>query len=101
METETGTLYPVVGEGGIVVIPKNNLVRAALADGQRYCVQNTPEGILLRPVDRDPDQWWFWTDEWQAGERQADEDIAAGRTTRYMDFDSFVRSLEEIDRDEA
>jgi hypothetical protein len=29
---------------------------------------------------RDDDQAWFWTEEWQAGERQVDEDIAAGRT---------------------
>jgi len=27
------------------------------------------------------DQAWFWTDRWQERERQADADIAAGRTT--------------------
>jgi antitoxin MazE len=27
------------------------------------------------------DQAWFWTDRWQAMEREADADIAAGRTT--------------------
>jgi hypothetical protein len=26
----------------------------------------------------DPDQAWFWTEEWQAGEREVDRDIAAG-----------------------
>ncbi|MFN0093236.1 MAG: hypothetical protein ACKVVT_00445, partial [Dehalococcoidia bacterium] len=82
--------YPVVGEGGVLVIPKANLVRAALAVGQRFCVENTPEGILIRPVDRDPDQWWFWTDAWQAGEREADEDIAAGRFTRFFDDEEFI-----------
>lgn len=30
-------------------------------------------------VEIDPDQAWFWTDEWQQKEREADEDIAAGR----------------------
>lgn len=27
------------------------------------------------------DQAWFWTDRWQAMEREADADIAAGRVT--------------------
>ena len=26
------------------------------------------------------DQAWFWTDRWQAMEREVEEDVAAGRT---------------------
>jgi AbrB family looped-hinge helix DNA binding protein len=29
----------------------------------------------------DPDQTWFWLEEWQKGERQAERDIKAGRTS--------------------
>jgi len=29
------------------------------------------------------DQSWFWTPEWQAGEREADADIAAGRVRTF------------------
>lgn len=36
-------------------------------------------------VERDPDQAWFWTPEWQAGERQADEDL---RPVNFDDFDT-------------
>lgn len=40
----------------------------------------TSDGILLRPCSqRDGGQWWYWTDEWQAGEQQIAEDRAAGR----------------------
>jgi len=28
--------------------------------------------------DRDPDQAWFWTPEWQQREREADAEIRAG-----------------------
>ena len=35
----------------------------------------TPDPI----IDDEDDQSWFWTEEWQAGEREADEDLAAGR----------------------
>jgi AbrB family looped-hinge helix DNA binding protein len=39
------------------------------------------------------DQAWFWTKEWQAGEREADADIAAGRMTRHEDADSMFAHL--------
>jgi antitoxin PrlF len=33
------------------------------------------------------DQAWFWTREWQTGEREASEDIAAGRLSEvYKDM---------------
>jgi len=38
--------------------------------------------IELVPVVAVPaDQAWFWTDRWQQMEREADADVAAGRTT--------------------
>lgn len=43
------------------------------------------------------DQAWFWTDEWQAKEREADEDIAAGRTIRYESDEDFLAALRDID----
>ncbi len=55
-------------------------------------------GVLLRGIIKgsiDPDQAWFWTPEWQAGEREADADIAAGRTTRYDSDEEFMAALDE------
>lgn len=38
--------------------------------------------VELLPVVAVPaDQAWFWTDRWQRMEREADADVAAGRTT--------------------
>ncbi|MFN0093813.1 MAG: AbrB/MazE/SpoVT family DNA-binding domain-containing protein [Dehalococcoidia bacterium] len=84
----------IVGKGRRVTIPRAILEKAALAEGQAVSVESTPEGVLLRPVERDPDQWWFWTEEWQAGERAADEDLKAGRFRRHMSSEDFIRSLE-------
>lgn len=50
-------------------------------------------GIIKGPID--PDQAWFWTPEWQAGEREADADIAAGRGTRYRGDEEFLAALDE------
>ena len=54
--------------------------------------------VLLREVTDgriDPDQAWFWTREWQAKEREADEDLAAGRFTRYESDEEFLAAFDE------
>jgi hypothetical protein len=45
---------------------------------------------------RDPEQAWFWTPEWQAGEREADADIAAGRTTVFHSEEEFFEALDSV-----
>jgi hypothetical protein len=50
---------------------------------------------LLTDESHDPDQAWFWTPEWQAGERAADADLAAGRSSRYDSDEAFAKALEE------
>lgn len=41
--------------------------------------------LILRPKKLvDKSQAWFWTEEWQEAEREADEDLQSGR---YKDFD--------------
>ena len=40
------------------------------------------------------DQAWFWTKEWQAGEREAEADLAAGR---YQAFDTMEDLIEDLD----
>jgi len=43
--------------------------------------------------EHDPSQAWFWTPEWQEGEREADEDIAAGCTFRQNSTEEFLAFL--------
>lgn len=42
-------------------------------------------------------QAWFWTPQWQAGEREADADIATGRVTTYDGPEEFIAALEQLD----
>jgi hypothetical protein len=54
--------------------------------------------ILLREVTDgriDPEQAWFWTREWQEHEREADEDLAAGRATRFESDEDVLAELDE------
>ena len=38
-------------------------------------------------------QEWFWLEDWQSAERQADEDLAAGQFETYDTMDEFLDSL--------
>lgn len=48
-----------------------------------------------------PDQAWFWTESWQAGEREADADEAAGRTTYHASTENFLAALDAHLDDES
>lgn len=50
--------------------------------------------IILEPKKLIPaDQAWYWTDEWQAAEREAHEDIKAGRTKRFDTVNDLMQDL--------
>lgn len=48
-------------------------------------------------VEIDPEQAWYWTEEWQAGEREASADIAAGRVSSYDSIEEFLEEMEKDD----
>ena len=40
---------------------------------------------------------YYWTDEWQESEREADDDIHAGRVRSFSSLDDFLQSLDEAE----
>jgi hypothetical protein len=52
------------------------------------------EESLKPPEPVDSAQAWFWESSWQALEREADEDLAVGRTTRHGSSEAFLRALD-------
>jgi antitoxin MazE len=58
---------------------------------------NVRDGEIVLRLKKliDKDQAWFWTKRWQEGERQADEDIKAGRLYSFPDAESTIAALEE------
>mgnify|MGYP005846590403 CR=1 FL=1 len=55
---------------------------------------DSAEAYVRALIEQDTaDQAWFWTAEWQAKEREADEDLAAGR---YKDFDTMDDFLADL-----
>lgn len=52
--------------------------------------------ILIRPKTLvDNSQSWFWTKEWQEGEKEVDEAIREGKTTSFKSVDEMRRHFEK------
>jgi AbrB family looped-hinge helix DNA binding protein len=79
-----------------LTLPAEVVRGAHVGPGDYFEVETTEEGILLRPKKViDAAQAWFWTPAWQAGEREASADIAAGRVTTHESDDTFLASLDQ------
>jgi antitoxin PrlF len=88
------TLTRIRGKGQLT-LPEHIRRAARLKEGDYLEVTTRGGEIVMRPKKLvDADQAWFWTDAWQAGEREASEDIAAGRTTRSASANDFVKDLD-------
>jgi len=84
-----------VRKKGSVTIPAEIRRAARLVEGDVIEVEMTANGILLRPKKLiDATQAWFWEPAWQAGEREADADAAAGRGDRYESDEDFLAALD-------
>jgi antitoxin PrlF len=49
--------------------------------------------LSAEPIE--PDQAYFWTEAWQAGEREADEDMTAGRVYRFEKAEDLIAHLHQ------
>lgn len=83
---------------GLVALPPETRRRLSLDEpGAQVRIVERDDGVIeLHPLVAIPaDQAWFWTERWQRMEREADADIAAGRTKV---FDTAEEFLAELDR---
>lgn len=87
---------------GQITIPRGIRQAAHLEENDPVTVELTADGILLRPHKViDSTQAWFWTPRWQAMEHEADDDMAAGRSTIYGSDESFIAHLRAVADDDA
>lgn len=49
----------------------------------------------LQAVDLPDDQAWFWTKEWQAGEKAVDDALARGEYRDFEDAESLIEALQQ------
>jgi AbrB family looped-hinge helix DNA binding protein len=86
----------VIRAKGQLTIPQDVRDAAHLEEGDPIEIEFVADGILLRPKKLiDASQAWFWSREWQDGEREASADIQAGRLLAAESPAAFLDSLDD------
>jgi predicted transcriptional regulator len=57
-------------------------------------IREAIEDYLQEKHPPKPGQEWFWTEAWQAAEREVEADLAAGRYETFDTMEDFLASLE-------
>jgi hypothetical protein len=76
-----------------LVIHVTNEQRQQIEERARQQGFDTPDEYLLSLVKEDADQAYFWSKQWQAGEQQADDDIATGHIKTFDTMDDLISDL--------
>lgn len=97
MDTHIG-FAAVQPKNGTVTIPAQLRRRFGLdkAGAQVEIVVRDGEIVLVPHVAIPAEQAWFWSADWQAGEREADEDRAEGRHTEHATGEELLAHLDRV-----
>ena len=84
-----------VTRNGQITIPAEVRRELGIREGD-YVEVTLKEGVIvISPAQVvDKSQAYFWTERWQQEEREADEDIEAGRVRVFDDVDSLISDLD-------
>jgi len=78
-----------------ITLPMWLISRFHVGVGDFVRLEETKDGVLMKPAKLvDPSQAYFWTKEWQAGEREAEEDIRKGRVKRFKSVKELMQDLQ-------
>lgn len=84
-----------VTRGGQVTIPTALRRAAGIEIGDYLEVRLEEDKLVLLPKQViDKSQAYFWTEVWQKGEREADEDLRAGRVKRFETLADLIADLD-------
>jgi len=89
--------FVAIQSRGTIALPADLRRRLHLDEpgAQVQIIEGEDGRIELLPVlPVAADQRWFWTERWQAMEREADADIAAGRVTVVDGVDALFEHLD-------
>ncbi|MBU4226075.1 MAG: AbrB/MazE/SpoVT family DNA-binding domain-containing protein [Chloroflexi bacterium] len=96
--SETRAYYKTRLRGrGQITLPPQIRERLQVREGDDVLFRLNEQGqIVVEQVQFiDPEQAWFWSERWQKMEREAQEDIDAGRVHRYANIDEAIDALEK------
>ena len=82
---------------GQVTLPAEIRTLLGLNEGDDLAFSLNEQGqvVISRLEVIPPDQAWFWTEQWQKTEREAQVDIDTGRVHHYANVDDALTALEK------
>jgi len=81
---------------GQITLPASVRKRLGIEEGDLVEIEVEDERAVLMPKKLvDKNQAYFWTKRWQEGEREADEDIKAGRVKTFASVDELIKDLDK------
>jgi len=81
---------------GQITLPASVRKQLGIEEGDLIEIDVEDEKAVLMPKKLvDKSQAYFWTRRWQEGEREADEDIKAGRVKTFDSVDELIKDLEQ------
>jgi AbrB family looped-hinge helix DNA binding protein len=86
-----------VRSNGQITLPTSLRRQANLHEGDLLEVVVEEDGSLrlIPKIAIDRSQAYFWSNRWQQGERQAQQDLEAGQYQDYANIDEFNQSLQD------
>jgi antitoxin MazE len=79
-----------------ITIPKNIMDKLDLKKGDTISIELRDDEIVLKPVVIiNKSQAWFWSKKWQKEEREAEDDIKAGRIKSFGNTDDLMKDLKK------
>ena len=84
-----------VTRNGQITLPATARHALHVEEGDYVQVHVTDDSIVLTPKKLvDKSQSYFWSSKWQAAEREASDDISAGRIHEARDLEDLVAKLD-------
>ena len=85
-----------IRDNGQITIPTSIRRKTNLKSGDMVEVLIESDGSirLIPQITIDRSQAYFWTERWQEGEHQAEEDIHSGRVKKFDNADDLIADLE-------
>ena len=81
---------------GQITLPASVRKQLGIEEGDLVEIDVEDERAVLMPKKLvDKNQAYFWTKKWQEGEREADEDIKAGRVKTFDSVDELIKDLDQ------
>lgn len=88
--------YSKVTRHGQITLPASVRKELGVEEGDLVEIEVIDDRAVLMPKRLvDKSQAYFWTKKWQEGEREADEDIEAGRVRTFDSVGELIEDLEQ------